>query len=199
MILVILSHITHASIWATVLMGCLQIGPSSVTIATRQARTRRMYERHSSTSWQPQPHSASVSICARECVCGCARVEVVVVGAERFYVHKICSPTRCAIQSGRAPIHVNVQNVKPEAHNPDDAVGGYQVYKRACTHILCNASTRGQSFLKILHAFRPRLPWLQTFSGSSSQSGQSFIDRNPPRRPCLQDFQPSPHALYWQM
>ena len=142
MILVILSHITHASIWATVLMGCLQVGPSSVTIATRQARTRRMYERHSSTSWQPQPHSASVSICARECVCGCARVEVVVVGAERFYVHKICSPTRCAIQSGRAPIYVNVQNVKPEAHNPDDAVGGYQVYKRACTHILCNASTQ---------------------------------------------------------
>ena len=26
---------------------------------------------------------------------------------ERHYVHKFCSPTRCAIQSGRAPIHVS--------------------------------------------------------------------------------------------
>ncbi len=25
---------------------------------------------------------------------------------DRHYVHKFCSPTRCAIQSGRAPIHV---------------------------------------------------------------------------------------------
>eukprot|EP00039_Didymoeca_costata_P004959 m.77237 g.77237 ORF g.77237 m.77237 type:complete len:548 (-) comp12611_c0_seq1:71-1714(-) len=45
---------------------------------------------------------------------------------DRFYVHKICSPTRSAIQSGRAPVHVNVQNVLPEVSNPKDAVGGYQ-------------------------------------------------------------------------
>ena len=32
---------------------------------------------------------------------------------DRFYTHKICSPTRCAIQTGRAPIHVNVVNVPP--------------------------------------------------------------------------------------
>ena len=29
----------------------------------------------------------------------------------RFYAHKICSPTRCALQTGRAPIHVNTVNV----------------------------------------------------------------------------------------
>jgi len=45
---------------------------------------------------------------------------------DRHYMHKICSPSRCAIQTGRAPIHVNVQNVEPEVTNPDDPVGGYQ-------------------------------------------------------------------------
>ena len=45
---------------------------------------------------------------------------------DRFYVHKICSPTRSALQSGRAPIHVNVQNVLPESVNPKDPIGGYQ-------------------------------------------------------------------------
>jgi arylsulfatase I/J len=44
----------------------------------------------------------------------------------RHYVHKICSPTRSAVQSGRAPIHVNVQNVVPESVNPKDPVGGFQ-------------------------------------------------------------------------
>ena len=45
---------------------------------------------------------------------------------DRFYTHKICSPSRCAIQTGRAPIHVNVQNVKPEVRNEKDPIGGYQ-------------------------------------------------------------------------
>ena len=45
---------------------------------------------------------------------------------ERLYVHKICSPTRCALQTGRAPVHVNTQNVLPEVANPRDPVSGYQ-------------------------------------------------------------------------
>ena len=45
---------------------------------------------------------------------------------DRHYAHKICSPSRCAIQTGRAPIHVNVQNVLPESVNPKDPIGGYQ-------------------------------------------------------------------------
>lgn len=44
----------------------------------------------------------------------------------RFYTYKICSPSRCAIQTGRNPIHVNVQNVLPEANNKRDAQGGWQ-------------------------------------------------------------------------
>lgn len=45
---------------------------------------------------------------------------------DRFYAHAICAPSRAAIQTGRAPIHVNVQNVLPEADNLKDTVGGYQ-------------------------------------------------------------------------
>lgn len=45
---------------------------------------------------------------------------------DRFYAHKICSPSRCALQTGRAPIHVNVQNLGPDVHNPEDPQGGYQ-------------------------------------------------------------------------
>ena len=45
---------------------------------------------------------------------------------DRFYVYKICSPSRSSIQSGRNPIHVNVQNTPPEFRNPADPIGGYQ-------------------------------------------------------------------------
>jgi arylsulfatase A-like enzyme len=37
-----------------------------------------------------------------------------------FYAHKNCAPTRAALQTGRFPIHVNVQNVAPTIYNPDD-------------------------------------------------------------------------------
>ena len=49
------------------------------------------------------------------------------IALARHYAHKICSPSRAAIQTGRAPIHVNVQNVDPQVVNPDDLLGGYQV------------------------------------------------------------------------
>lgn len=45
---------------------------------------------------------------------------------DRFYAHKICSPSRTSIQTGRSPIYANVQNVKPEVVNEDDKVGGWQ-------------------------------------------------------------------------
>ena len=46
---------------------------------------------------------------------------------DRFYVEKICSPTRSSLQTGRFGIHVNVQNVFPDISNPKDSIGGYQV------------------------------------------------------------------------
>lgn len=47
------------------------------------------------------------------------------INLDRHYVHKFCSPTRCAIQSGRAPIHVNVINAAPEVSNRADPVSGF--------------------------------------------------------------------------
>lgn len=55
------------------------------------------------------------------------------VNLDRHYVHKFCSPTRCAIQSGRAPIHVNVINADPSVHNPADPVGGFAGIPRNMT------------------------------------------------------------------
>ena len=39
---------------------------------------------------------------------------------DQFYAFKFCSPTRSAIQSGRNPIHVNVQNYQPVVYNFED-------------------------------------------------------------------------------
>jgi arylsulfatase B len=46
---------------------------------------------------------------------------------DRHYVFKYCSPSRCALQSGRNPIHVNVVNSPMAQHNEAvDPIGGYQ-------------------------------------------------------------------------
>jgi len=45
---------------------------------------------------------------------------------DRFYVHKICSPSRSALLSGRSSIHVNVENVGPDVYNPEEPLTGYQ-------------------------------------------------------------------------
>jgi arylsulfatase B len=63
--------------------------------------------------------------------------ELVRTGAQldRFYVHKFCSPTRCAIQTGRAPIHVNVINAAPEVHNASDPISGFAGIPRNMTGV----------------------------------------------------------------
>ena len=45
---------------------------------------------------------------------------------DRHYVHQFCSPTRSALQTGRAPIHVNVLNSALFQHNPNDTDSGYE-------------------------------------------------------------------------
>lgn len=47
--------------------------------------------------------------------------QLVATGIElqQFYAFKYCSPTRSALQSGRSPIHVNVENIPNTIHNPN--------------------------------------------------------------------------------
>jgi arylsulfatase B len=63
----------------------------------------------------------------------------------RHYVHKFCSPTRSALQSGRSPIHVNVLNSPINQHNPKDTIGGYQGIPRNMTGIAEKLKTAGYS------------------------------------------------------
>ena len=44
---------------------------------------------------------------------------------DQNYVFKYCSPTRCSLQTGRNPVHVNVMNLDPVNVNPDDPIGGF--------------------------------------------------------------------------
>ena len=44
----------------------------------------------------------------------------------RHYVFSYCSPSRCALQTGRNPIHVNVLNSPVTQHNKADPMSGQQ-------------------------------------------------------------------------
>ena len=48
---------------------------------------------------------------------------------------KFCSPTRSAAQTGRNPIHVNVQNLDPNNYNPRDPVSGMSAVPRNMTGV----------------------------------------------------------------
>ena len=52
---------------------------------------------------------------------------------DRQYAFKFCSPTRSAIQSGRNPIHVNVQNMDPLNVNKKDPIAGFSAVARNFT------------------------------------------------------------------
>jgi len=45
------------------------------------------------------------------------------VQLDRFYAHKFCSPTRSALQSGRSPVFVNVENSDIAQYNPAVSFG----------------------------------------------------------------------------
>ena len=49
------------------------------------------------------------------------------------YAFKFCSPSRCSLQSGRNPIHVNVMNLDPTNYNPEDPVAGFSGIPRNMT------------------------------------------------------------------
>ena len=55
------------------------------------------------------------------------------INLNQHYTFKFCSPTRSSLQSGRNPIHVNVQNVAPDLSNPSDPVAGFSAIARNMT------------------------------------------------------------------
>ena len=57
------------------------------------------------------------------------------VKLERHYAYKICSPSRCSLQSGRLPVHVNTANTEPESRNANDTESGYAGIPRSMTGI----------------------------------------------------------------
>ena len=44
---------------------------------------------------------------------------------DRHYTAVACTPTRCALQSGRNPIHVSMSGDEPVVRNPHDTVAGF--------------------------------------------------------------------------
>jgi hypothetical protein len=49
------------------------------------------------------------------------------VELDRHYSYPVCTPARASIQSGRVPIHVQMDNSGPRFFNPLDTIHGYQV------------------------------------------------------------------------
>ena len=70
------------------------------------------------SGWHRPPHYAEVKTPAMDALVASG------IELERHYVYKYCSPSRSALQSGRHPIHVNVNNFLPIMHNPNDPVAG---------------------------------------------------------------------------
>jgi arylsulfatase A-like enzyme len=62
---------------------------------------------------------------------------------ERSYVYWYCSPSRSALQTGRNPIHVNMNNDDMMLVNPADPVGGFQGIARNFTGIGTKLSSVG--------------------------------------------------------
>lgn len=65
------------------------------------------------------------------------------INLNQHYTFKFCSPTRSSIQSGRNPIHVNVQNVDPTRSNPADPVSGFSAIARNMTGLAMHLQGAG--------------------------------------------------------
>eukprot|EP00729_Bicosta_minor_P020008 gene20008-7499_t len=54
---------------------------------------------------------------------------------DQAYAYQICSPTRCSLQTGRLPVHVNDGNQVMQTWNPHDLVSGFAGIPRNMTGI----------------------------------------------------------------
>lgn len=64
---------------------------------------------------------------------------------DRHYGAPICSPSRCALQTGRYPVHVNAKNTGVLVNNPADPVSGYQGIPRNMTGVAQKLKQAGYS------------------------------------------------------
>jgi arylsulfatase I/J len=62
---------------------------------------------------------------------------------DRAYIFKYCSPSRCALQTGRNPLQVNVLNDDMVIHNASDPVGGWAGAARNFTGIATKVIAAG--------------------------------------------------------
>ena len=65
------------------------------------------------------------------------------INLNQHYTFKFCSPTRSALQSGRNPVHVNVQNVNPDRSNPSDPIAGFSAIARNMTGMAAHMRAAG--------------------------------------------------------
>lgn len=65
------------------------------------------------------------------------------VELDRMYAFKYCSPSRCALQSGRNPLQVNVLNDDGPEHNKADPVGGWMGLARNFTGVATKLRAAG--------------------------------------------------------
>ena len=80
---------------------------------------------------------------------------------DQNYVFKYCSPTRCSLQTGRNPVHVNVMNLDPVNVNTDDPVGGFSAAPPNMTGIAAVMKGAGYS---------------TAFAGANTSSNLSLIN-----------------------
>ena len=61
----------------------------------------------------------------------------------QFYAHKYCAPSRCSLQTGRLPIHVNVVNAGLSTANLADPISGMSGIPRDMTGIATKLKSAG--------------------------------------------------------
>jgi len=62
---------------------------------------------------------------------------------QRHYAYRICSPSRCSLQTGRLAVHVNAKNTGVTSYNESDPISGYAGIPRNMTGIAEKLKTLG--------------------------------------------------------